>query len=179
MEVYMIRKQIRISQLLALSFLITACVGPWSTKNVYKGTLTKDQLHEIAALIDETEMNPTSERSEELRQTLSLWLVESPDIIVRIYNTLELSDEYKYKPLFTTQAMLLSAKYVIRNPEMKKEHFAIQLQTLEGLLDMYAKLVSTEGDPAKDSKLDALVQKRADGLLEAHVQAIITEVGDG
>lgn len=167
-----------ISQLLVLSLLLSACVSNWTSKNIYKGNLSSDQLTQIALLIEETENEPTGSRADELRQVLSLWLVESPNITVRIYNTLELSDEYKYKPLFTTQAMLLSAKYIIRNPGMEKEHLAIQVQTLEGLLDIYAKLLAAEGDAAKDPSLESLTQKRADGLIEDYVQTIIAEVGD-
>ena len=74
--------------------------------------------------------------------------------------------------------MLLSAKYIIRNPEMSKDHLAIQISTLEGLLDVYGRVVATKGDSAKNPSMEALVVKRANGLIKDHVETIITEVGD-
>jgi len=168
----------RLLLLFMLSFLITGCASGLVKKNPYKGSLSPDQLDEIAMLIEKTEQEPISARSDELRETLSLWLVRSPDISVRIYNTLELGDDYPYKQLFTTQAMLLSAKYIIRHPDMGKEHLAIQVQTLHGLLDMYELIVISEGASAKNPTLEGLLRKRTAGTLEDHVQAIVTAVGD-
>lgn len=169
----------QIGTLYLLSYLVTACAGIGTTKNIYKGDLSHDQLNEIALLIEITEKEPTSARADELRTQLSIWLVNSPDVTVRIYNTLELSDNYHYKALFTTQAMLLSAKHIIRQPELEKEYLTIQIQTLHGLLDIYEQIVALEGEPAKDPALERLLIKRADGTLDEHVQAIVSAVGDG
>lgn len=175
----MITRFKEILKIFIVSYLVAACVGPLATENKYKGKLSNEQLDEIAVLIEETELDPISTKSEELRFNLSIWLVKSPDITVKIYDTLELSDDYVYKQLFTTQAMLLSAKYIIRNPTMKNAHLDIQVQTLEGLLDIYDKIISEIGDSAKTPSMESLVQKRDDGELEEYVQVIITKVGDG
>jgi hypothetical protein len=163
-----------LSSLLIIAFIFGNCANQKVvTKNNFKGKLSKEQLSEIAKLIKETEDEPLTEKSDKLRLSLSLWLIESPDITVRIYNTMKINDDYKYKRLFTIQGMLTPARIIIKNPELNDNHLQIQVKTLETLLNIYNKIVSLRGESAKSKGIESLVKKRENGELIEYVKSII------
>jgi hypothetical protein len=159
--------------LVCLSSMICTGQQDIAVQTDFKNHLSKDQLLRIAECIRITETDPLNERSDTLRKSLLLWIIESPDISVTIFNILPVENDYKYKSLFVLQPMITSARVIIENPRIKKNQYQIQLKTLETLLTIYEKLLSDKGETARSKSIDLIVMKRDDGTLKQYVKNII------
>lgn len=112
--------------------------------------------------------DPLSKDSKKEREWLVRWVIEVPDISVKICSSMmgDLGDSKKsdYPPALLAVMIASQAAFIIENPEKAKDDNAIYLAGVEGMLDGYGAI------RARDSKyhakqLDEFSQQRSDGKL--------------
>ena len=126
---------------------------------------------EVAALVSATrflEQSPLDKKAKDVRSSAVKWVIETDKVTVSICaNFLRAyDDKYKYGSELMGQYMLGMAAYKLSNPG--KDEASVQLAGYESALLAYEAMVKQESK-AKNSKLEALVAKRADGTLAQHV----------
>ena len=124
---------------------------------------------EIARLL---EGDPLSKNAKEQRRWITLWLIEVPDISVKMCGRLlgPLLDSNKnYSTEIVTQMLPSEAAFVIQNPGKAKDDVAVYTAGVEGSLRTYEAILNAK-PKAKWPHLDELIQKRDKGDLGSHIR---------
>jgi hypothetical protein len=118
---------------------------------------------------DALEKDPLGDQAPEMRRWLIAWITETPDFTVTVCDILGPvpGKKIRYSAELAVQQMFGNVSYQIRNPGQHEETL-LQLAGVESVLNAYAALLVQ--DPKEHIKyFDELLEKRAQGLLEAQV----------
>jgi hypothetical protein len=118
--------------------------------------------------------DPLAARNTKDREWLIQWLIEVPDISIKLCGGLlgDMGDSKKspYPGALLATMMATEVAYVIENPDKAKDNNAVYLAGIEGILDAYQSVRAK--DPNFHAKqLDEFSQKRVDGKLAEAVAA--------
>ena len=122
-------------------------------------------------LIGTLESEPFQKDHNEVRSEVMTWLVEAPDVTVRICLKV-LGDIEKIKGyeggILVVQLGFSQAKFILENPDKATDQHAINVAGVEGVLRTYAAMKSTKTELAIP-EVDRLVKLQESGELGAAV----------
>jgi len=111
------------------------------------------------------------------KEWLTMWLIEVPDISVKVCGTLlgpVLESKKNYSAELVQQLMYSSAAFVIRNPNNAKDDAAVYQAGVEGSLRAYEAILTAK-PKARWPFLDDLLAKRSAGQLPAYIASAMPE----
>src|SRR5258708_40116247 len=120
------------------------------------------------------EADPLSKQAKEQRNWMVHWLIDVPDINVKVCGNLLsglLDSNKNYAPEIFTQMVPSAAAFVITNPDKAKDDVAVYTAALEGSLRTYESILKVK-PKAKWPFLDDLLEKRSKGELAEHVRQV-------
>lgn len=156
---------------LLIVFVFLCCVCSANAQN--KPPSTPEQKKQAVEMATFLEANPLAKEAKDYRRTLFVFLVEAPDITVKLcYNILGESKQLKgdYDTEVRNQLMFSQAKFIIENPDKAQDDAAVYLAAVEGVLRTWQS-IKTAKPKAKFPLMDELLEKQKAGTLAAHVQA--------
>lgn len=138
-----------------------------------KGRLSPEQLAPVAEAIRRLEANPLAGDVMEARRNLLMWLMDSPDVTVRVCEHVWPAPPQSSETsgITMTQFLFSSAGFIIEHPDQANDPVAVNLAGLQGALRTYELLKALRGNAAKNRDLEKLLEKRERGELEAYVRA--------
>jgi len=116
--------------------------------------------------------DPTASSVLQDRQWMMVWLIQVPDISVKMCPSLygDLGDSKSESAGALVATMMASeAAFVIENPKKAKDDKSVYYAGLDGLLDGYQAIQKKNPD-YKLPQLEELLKKRTDGKLEEYVR---------
>ena len=122
------------------------------------------------------ENDPLNKNAKDQRRWITLWLIEVPDISVKMCTNLlgPLIDSNKnYSTEIVTQMLPSEAAFIIQNPAKAKDDIAVYTAGVEGSLRSYEAILKTK-PKATWPYLDGLIQKREKGELGNYVKEAAT-----
>jgi hypothetical protein len=122
------------------------------------------------------ESDPLNKNAKEQRRWITLWLIEVPDVSVKMCGRLLgplLDADKNYSTEIVTQMLPSEAAFVIQNPDKAKDDIAVYTAGVEGSLLTYEAIVKVK-PKTKWPYLDDLIQKRDKGELLKHVREAAT-----
>jgi len=137
-----------------------------------RGPSTPEERAQAVNLARALEQNPLHEGAKDARQWLTVWLIEIPDITVKLCSGLLgpiVGSKENYSSELFAQMMFSSAAYIIENPKKAKDQHAVYLAGVEGTLKAYEAILK-EKPEARHAFLDELIEKRNQGELDKHVR---------
>jgi hypothetical protein len=161
-------RRIAVFTLLALWFF-GACAN---AQEQGRGPSTAEERAREVAITHKLEAAPLDESLHPDRQWAILWLVQVPDINIKLCAG-AMGDywksKYKYSPQITTQLTLASAAFIIEHPDKKDDYLAQEVAGVESALRAYQAILKSKPD-AKSKALDQLLQKQSDKQLEDYIR---------
>jgi len=142
-----------------------------------RGHLSREQLQAVAKDIHALEANPLASDVMEARRALLIWLIESPDVTVKVCPGLEqpfTESNSRYHSEMMGQLIFSSAAYVIEHPDQARDLARVGAGGLEGVLTTYAVLKAQQGDAATDEFVERLASIRERGGLEEFARQATT-----
>ena len=126
---------------------------------------------EVTALINAAkflEQNPLDKKAKGIRKSALEWVIATDKVSVQICSKFltDVGDKYKYSSEMLGQYTIGMAAFKLSNPGKDEE--SAQLRGYESVLLSYEAMAKQE-PKAKNSFLDGLLAKRADGTLAQHV----------
>lgn len=155
--------------LLTLVFVVLCCV---CSANAQGKPSTPEQKKQAVEMVTFLEANPLAKEAKEYRRTLFVFLVEAPDITVKVCpRVLGESKQLKgdYETELVNHLMFSQAKFVIENPDKAGDDAAVYLAGVEGVLRTWQS-IKTAKPKAKFPLMDELLEKQKAGTLAEHVQ---------
>ena len=122
------------------------------------------------------ESNPLDEILRQDREWAMLWLIQVPDVHVKLCTDLLgdfMKSKYKYSSEIVTPLALSSAAFVIEHPESGDDSLAQYVGGTDGVLKAYTAILQLK-PKAKSKALDDLVQAQSEGKLADQVRAAST-----
>lgn len=133
---------------------------------------TAEERAREVAITRKLEAAPLDESLRPDRQWAILWLVQVPDIQIKLCVSV-LGDywksKYKYGPEITGQLTLASAAFVIEHPDKKDDLVAQEVVGVESALKAYQAILKSDPD-AKSKALDELLQKQREKQLGDYIR---------
>lgn len=162
--------------LAGLSLLMA--IGAASAVGQSRGPSTADERNRALRIAKDLRADPLATNIQSDREWLMKWLIEIPDISVKLCGGLmgDLGDSKKSQnPGALLAAMLASqATFVIENPQKAKDNRAINLAGVDGALDAYQAIRSK--DPSYQAKrFDDFTQQRSNGKLADAISSALKE----
>lgn len=160
----------------ALAFVILCCVCSANAQN-NRASSTPEQRQQAVQMITFVEKNPFAKESKEYRRALTFFLIQVPDITVKLcYNVLGKDKQLKgdHETEITGHLMFAQAKFIIENPDKAQDDAAVYLAGVEGALRLW-QAIKVEKPKAKFTLMDELLAKQQAGTLAEHVQAGMKE----
>jgi len=120
------------------------------------------------------ESDPLAKDAKEKRNWLVHWLIDVPDVKVKVCGTLVpalLESKKNYSAEIFTQMVPSAAAFVIQHPDRATDDAAVYMAALEGVLRSYEAILKVK-PKAKWPSLDALLEKRDKGELMDYVQSV-------
>jgi len=139
-----------------------------------RGPSTADERTRAVQVSKSLRADPIAANVQKDREWLMLWLIEVPDISVKLCTGFlgDLGDSKSGYPGALIATMMASeAAFVIENPGKAKDTNAVYLAGVDGALDGYQAIHNQDAN-YRLLQLDDLTQKRAEGRLADHVRAI-------
>jgi uncharacterized membrane protein YkgB len=159
-----------------LMVLVVACGCAAAAYAQKRGPSTAEERKRAVEMAEFLEKNPLAKESKENRTALLSFLIEVPDISVKLCSTL-LGDtkhiEGDYESELTVQLLFSQAKFIIENPDQAKNDHAVYMAGVEGMLRTW-EAVKTASPKAKFPLMEELLQKRQSGSLAEHVKTGIS-----
>jgi hypothetical protein len=137
---------------------------------------TAEERSKAVQIARSLEADPLSKDAKEQRRWITLWLIEVPDISVKMCTSFfgPLVDANKnYSTEIVTQMLPSAAAFVISNPDKAKDDIAVYTAALEGSLRTYESILKVK-PKAKWPFLDDLIQKREKGDLADYIRQAAT-----
>jgi len=136
-----------------------------------RGPSTEEERTKAIASIADLEKNPFGAEAKEERRWLTLWLIEVPDIHVKVCTLLPNlpKGDKKDSNIIFTQMMFSSAGYAIQHMNDPSDDLAQYSAGVNGALRLYEILLAANPKDRQPA-LDDLVQKRDAGTLNAYVK---------
>ena len=122
------------------------------------------------------ESDPLGKNAKEQRRWITLWLIEVPDINVKMCISLlgpSMDINKNYSTEIVTQMLPSEAAFIIQNPDKVKDYIAIYTAGVEGSLRAYEAILKAK-PKSKWPYLDDLIQKRDKGDLGNHIREAAT-----
>jgi hypothetical protein len=145
--------------------------GSESTEAVHRGPSTQEEREQAVRLVSQLEEDPFSPQAADARRWLTVWLIEIPDITVRICADLfPLADkERPFQAEIMTQSMFAQAASLIQHSDEARNNIEVQwLRGLEASLRLYEKARWLNAQAAS-ADVDRSVVLRNQGQLPAYV----------
>jgi hypothetical protein len=152
---------------MTIAMLVTVLsVSPWLSSQEKLGA---EERSRIIALADKLEANPLDDSLTAEREWALKRLIEAPDISVPMCPSI-LGDynKYKFSSAITTQLLLASASFILKNPESNDRN-AVYLAGAESSLRAYQAILRQKPDK-KSKQLDELVAKQSEGKLKEVIE---------
>ncbi len=156
--------------------LLLCCVV--TAQEQTRGPSTPEERAREVAITHKLEAAPLDESLRSDRQWAILWLVQVPDVNVKLCLSLlgdYMKSKYKYSPEIAAQLTLASAAFVIEHPEKADDPFAQYVAGVESVLKAYQAILKSKPE-AKSKALDELLQKQDQKQLEDYVRTQAAKV---
>ena len=115
------------------------------------------------------EERPFDKDAKKIRGWAVGWIIETDKVSVKVCSLiLTLEKKYKYNGELMAQYTVGMAAFKLANPERAADEDAAQLAGIESAIVAYESMIKTEAK-AKNSFMDQLLAKRADGSLAQFV----------
>jgi carboxypeptidase Q len=153
---------------LALAALSTLCCAAAAER----GPSTPEERKQAAEIAHRLEADPISPDNQANREWITMWLIEVPDIQVKVCSTLLdplMGTKKNYASEIFGQMMFSSAAFAIENPEKANDDAAKYQAGLEGALKAYESILKTDRK-ARWKHLDDLIKRRTAGTLAEFVR---------
>lgn len=163
--------QVRILSFVTTLALVVVFVAPVSAQQ--RSPSTSEERTRAVQVSKRLRADPLADDVQEDRQWLMTWLIEVPDISVKLCTTLlgDLGDVKNGYPGALIATMMASeAAFVIENPNKTKDSVAVYLAGVNGALDGYRTI--RDNSNYRLPQLDDLSQKREQGKLADYVRNI-------
>ena len=157
---------------LVLVFSLLLCL---SVSAQQRGPSTPEERQKAVQIARSLEAEPLQAGNKDMRQWLTLWLIEVPDVSISVCGeelgpVFHQSDRNKnFANEIFGQSMFSSAAFVIEHPDKAKDAVALYTAGLEGSLTAYQSILKTHPD-AKWPFLDDLIQRQTKGELSDYVK---------
>lgn len=162
------------TRIVSLLFFIAALqVFPAQIDAQQRGPSTPEERARATQTAKSLQADPLDPNLQGDREWLVKWLIEIPDISVKMCPTFlgDLGDSKSGYPGAVIATMLASeAAFVIEHPEKAKDVEAIYLAGVDGALHAY-EAIHKKDDSYRLAHLDDLIQKRDQGKLSDYVHA--------
>jgi len=157
-------------------FLLTLAMGlaAWPCSAQGRGPSTLDERARIVKITRALEANPLSKELRSEQEWALRWLIEVPDITVKICGKLPDLDalkKFKHDSELFALTTLSQAAFVIENPDKAKDLSASSLAAMESMLKAYEAILK-DNPKAKSKYLDELLGKRNSGELATYVKEL-------
>ena len=154
---------IKASACILLTLLLASLT---SAHNLIQRDTEADALIKAVKLL---EQNPFVKDAKELRSKALVWVIQTDNVSVTLCSLLlsGLDKRYKYGDL-VAQYTIAMAAFKLANPEKANDENAVQQAGIESALISYESMVKQE-PKARNTFLDGLIAKRADGSLAQYV----------
>ena len=130
-----------------------------------RGPSTPQERARFVRITRALEQDPLNENLRSDREWALRWLIEIPDISVKVCSgplSALLDTKKNYSPELFTHNLFASASFIIENPDKAKDDNAVFVAGVEGVLRMYESILK-EKPKARHKALDQLMQKRDQG----------------
>ena len=164
----LMRRHVQIVFLLAVVALISTLA-----RAQQRGPSTPEERARAVQTAKALQSDPVAPNLQEDREWLLKWLIEVPDISVKMCTTFlgDLGDSKSGKPGAIIATLLASeAAFVIEHPEKAKDVDAVYLAGVDGALHSYEAIHSKDAS-FRLAHLEDLIQKRDQGKLVDYVHA--------
>ena len=161
--------QHRFVSLLAPFLAILAALAQAQTERKSSTPEDRSKSVEVARSL---ESDPLGKSAKEQRNWMVHWLIDVPDISVKVCaNLLQplLASNKNYAPEIFTQMLASSAAFIIANPASAKDGVAVYTAAMEGSLRTYESILKLK-PKARWPYLDDLIEKRNRGELAEYVR---------
>jgi hypothetical protein len=138
-----------------------------------RGPSTAEERSRAVQIAKSLRADPTAASVQQDREWLVKWLIEVPDISVKLCSGIlgDLGDSKTGYPGALLATMMASqAAYVIENPSKAKDNNAVYLAGLEGALDGYQAIHNKDSN-YRLPHLEDLLQNRSEGKLPDYVRS--------
>lgn len=138
-----------------------------------RGPSTAEERARAVQTAKSLQSDPLAPNVQQDREWLLKWLIEVPDISVKMCTTFlgDLGDSKSSYPGSIIATLLASeAAFVIENPQKAKDLDAVYFAGIEGALHTY-EAIRSKDTSYRLSHLDDLIQKRDQGKLSDYVHA--------
>jgi hypothetical protein len=158
------------ASLTACFFIVFLIAG--GARTASGGTSTAEERQRIVAIAHKLEAAPLDQALFPERDWAKKWVLENPDVRIRICTGL-LRDlrrpRYRFLTELAGQLMLSSATFLIEHPEQAGDSLAEGVAGMQGVLKAYSAIL--KGDSSAHSKpLDDLQQQQSQGKLTEWVR---------
>lgn len=161
--------QVRVLACLTALTLVAAFVTPARAQQ--RGPSTPEERTRAVQISKRLRADPIAADVQDDRQWLMTWLIEVPDISVKLCTTFlgDLGDVKNGYPGALIATMMASeAAFVIENPNKTKDSAAVYLAGVDGALDGYRAI--RDNTNYRLTQLDDLIQKLDQGKLVDYVR---------
>jgi len=158
---------------LVVCALLTAASAPGQDR---KAT-TPEKKAQVLATIDLLETDPYHKDAKAYRAGVLAWLTDAPDVTVKLCADV-LGDIKKMKgddgaALFG-QLAFSEAKFILQNPDMASDDFAVNMAGVDGVLKTYDAMKKAR-PKVKFDNLEQLIELRVQNQLDASVRAALAK----
>ncbi len=152
---------------LATLLVLSAVCASGQTKG-QRGPSTPEERARFVSIAHKFEANPLDPTLTKDREWAILWLIQVPDVHVKMctevlgaaYN----KEKYRHAPEITAQLLLSSGAFLIENSENTKDDKAQYIAAVEGVLKAYQSILREEPE-AKSNALSDVLLKQSQGKL--------------
>jgi hypothetical protein len=156
-----------------LIVFIVAAVFSMQAGAQQRGPSTPEERARAVQTAKSLQSDPLAPNVQQDRESLLKWLIEVPDISVKMCTTFlgDLGDSKSGNPGAIIATMLASeAAFVIEHPDKTKDVEAVYFAGVDGALHSYEAIRSKDAS-YRSPHLDELIQKRDQGKLSEYVHA--------
>jgi hypothetical protein len=165
-----------IKRILIIAFWLIFLASLKVTFAQSRGPSTPDERKRAVEIATLLENDPLNKDEKALSRELLIWLIEVPDIHVKICTNV-FGDYSKikgdYAPTITTQVTFSEAKFIIQHPEQANDEYQVYLAGVEGVLKTYANIKKAK-PRVKMETLDLLLVKQQSGELADFVKTAMS-----
>jgi hypothetical protein len=157
---------------LLISVVLLCTSSGWAQKK--RGPSTPEERDTAVKAARLLEVDPFHKEAKKMREWLTLWLIEVPDIHIELcsgYLGPAVGSDKKYATEIFGQTMFASAAFIIEHPEQANDRVAVNLAGVEGALKVYEAILKTK-PKARWGFLDGLLAKRESGELLGYVREV-------
>ncbi|MDX6558450.1 MAG: hypothetical protein QOF72_1499 [Blastocatellia bacterium] len=166
----------KMKRLLAVAFALILVASFKTAFAQNRGPSTPDERKRAVEIATLLENDPLNKDEKALSRELLIWLIEVPDIHVKICTNV-FGDYSKikgdYAPTVTAQATFSEAKFIIEHPEQASDEYQVYLAGVEGVLKTYVNIKKAK-PKVKMEALELLLVKQQSGQLADFVKTAMS-----